>query len=337
MINESYSEIVDFTEDDIRIKRFNFLSSNKYTEIHGIMWIPRGEILAIVQISHGMAEHIERYDEFARYLVRRGILVVGNNHMGHGDSINSKEDLGYFSIPIKGLGKRALTNNDSSANAVKDLYHITKITKKHYPGIPYILLGHSMGSFLARRYIMRYGNAIDGAILIGTGNQKNSTINTGLLLTKLITAIYGERHRSKVLNKMMFGTYNRKIKKPKSENDWICSHKETIKKYNEDELCGFLFTMNGIEALLSTLKYITKQENIDKIPNDIRMLILSGMDDPVGNYGEDVTYVYEKYKSHGVEDIEMKLYKDCRHEILNETIRAKVYRDIFDWIEERFL
>ena len=325
-----------FIEDDVKIKKFQFMSCNNYTTIHGIMWIPENEIQAILQISHGMAEHIERYDEFARYLARRGILVVGNNHMGHGDSINSEEDLGYFSVPIKGMKKKDREQNNSSANVVKDLLHITKVVKKHYSGLPYILLGHSMGSFMARRFLMEYGKELDGIIIMGTGNQRKLTIKAGYAMTKILTLIMGERHRSKLIDKMMFGAYNRRIEKPESQNDWICSDTETLKKYNNDKLCGFMFTLNGIEAILSTLKYITNPANIKKIPLEVKMLITSGMEDPVGNYGEDVKYVYETYKDHGVENIYMEMYKDCRHEILNEKIRAKVYRDIFQWIDERF-
>lgn len=150
------------------------------------MWIPDRDVEAVLQISHGMAEHIDRYDEFARYLAARGILVVGNNHMGHGNSIVNKDDLGYFAIPIKGMNKRKAENYSSSADLVKDLVHITKTVKKHYPGVPYILLGHSMGSFIARRYLMEYGNELDGIIIMGTGNQPEAVVNAGLAITKCL-------------------------------------------------------------------------------------------------------------------------------------------------------
>lgn len=320
--------------DGIRIKEFVFLSSNMYTDIHGKMWIPDTEIRAIVQISHGMAEHIDRYDEFARFLAKNGILVVGNDHMGHGKSINSEEDLGYFSIPIKGLCGKARENYSSSALTVKDLCHITKIVKKHYPGVPYILLGHSMGSFLARRYLMQYGKELDGIIIMGTGNQSALKVYTAKMLNKIISLIKGERYRSKLLNKLMFGAYNRKIKNHKGDNDWVTSDEGKLKEYDSDSRCGFVFTMNGIEALLSTIQYIINPRNIAKIPTDVKMLIISGTDDPVGDYGEAVKEVYKIYSEHGVEGITIKLYEECRHELLNEKVRDVVYKDILDWIEE---
>lgn len=321
-------------EDGIKVKEFNFLSSNMYTEIHGKLWIPEGTIVAVVQISHGMQEHIDRYDEFARYLAKRGILVAGNSHMGHGDSVNNTDDYGYFSIPIKGMNKKQKINHDSSANVVKDLYHITKVVKKHYPGLPYILLGHSMGSFMVRRYLMQYGNVVDGAIIIGTGNQPEKLLKAGRMIVNGITMIKGERFRSSLVNDILFGAYNREIENPLSKEDWICSDRDTINKYREDEKCGFLFTMNGIEALISTMEYIIKDENIAKLPKNVKMLLASGKEDPVGNYGEDVEEIYEKYKKHGVRDISMKMYDGCRHEILNETIRETIYADIYDWIKE---
>lgn len=323
--------------DGIKIKEFVFLSSNMYTDIHGKMWIPDTKIKAIVQISHGMAEHIDRYDDFARFLAKNGILVVGNDHMGHGKSINSEDDLGYFSIPIKGLHGKRRENYSSSALAVKDLCHITKIVKKHYPGVLYILLGHSMGSFLARRYLMQYGKELDGIIIMGTGNQSALKIYTAKMLNKVISLIKGERYRSKLLNKLMFGAYNRKIKNHKGDNDWVTSDKEKLKEYDSDNRCGFVFTMNGIEALLSTIQYIINPHNIAKIPTDVKMLIVSGTDDPVGDYGEAVKEVHKVYSEHGVESITIKLYEECRHELLNEKVRNIVYKDILDWIEMHFL
>lgn len=321
----------------IKIKEYKFLSSNKYTDIYGKMWIPDTDIRAIVQISHGMAEHIDRYDDFAGYLASNGILVVGNDHMGHGKSINSEEDLGYFSIPIKGLHGKVKENYSSSALTVKDLYHITKIVKKHYPCVPYILLGHSMGSFLARRYLMQYGEELDGIIIMGTGNQSALKVYTAKAINKMISMIKGERYRSKILNKLMFGAYNRKIENHKGDNDWVTSDEEKLAAYESDDKCGFVFTMNGIEALLSTIQYVIKPKNIEKIPTDVRMLIISGTDDPVGDYGEAVKQVYEEYSVHGMTDISIQLYDECRHELINEKVRDMVYKDIIQWIEDHVM
>ena len=184
---------------------------------------------------------------------------------------------------------------------------------------------------------MEYGNELDGIIIMGTGNQPEAVVNVGLAITKMLIMTKGDRFRSELIYKMMFGAYNRKIDNPVSGDDWICTNKETLKKYEEDELCGFKFTLNGYEALLSTIKYIINKENIKKIPKDVKMLINAGKEDPVGDYGEAVKQVYETYTAQGVKDITLTLYDGCRHEILNETNKDKVYKDIYMWINDHVI
>lgn len=320
--------------DAVKIKVFHFPSSNNYTEIYGKAWIPEGEVKAIVQISHGMQEHIGRYDEFARFFAEKGILVIGNDHMGHGKSVYQEEDMGYFSIPIKGLKGKAALNNNSNAYVVRDLHRITKVMKKRYPGIPYILLGHSMGSFMVERYIMEYGKDVDGAIIVGTGNYTKATLKTGKALIKSLSMIYGERYRSELVNEIMFGKYNMRIDNQKTKLDWMCSDPEVIETYLSDDKCGILFTLNGFEALLSAIEYSVDVDNIKKIPKDLKILFASGSEDPVGGYGEHVKELYETYKEVGIKDVSLELYEGCRHEILNEVIKKTVYADMYDWIKE---
>ena len=321
----------------VKVKEFEFLSSNQYYMIHGKMWIPERNILAVVQLSHGMSEHIDRYDEFARFLAQRNILVVGNDHMGHGSSINTEDDLGYFSIPVKGISKSKRERYGGSHLAVQDLHKITRMVKKHYPGLPYVLFGHSMGSFLARRYMMEYGKELDAAILMGTGNQPKAEIDFALLLCEFIALIKGERHRSLLFHKLMFGSYNKRIRKPVSSHAWITSDNEELRKYEEDEKCGFPFTMNGIRALMSTIRYVEEPKNIEKIPRELKVLVLSGAEDPVGDYGKQVKQVYGDYLKQGVEDISVKLYNGCRHELLNEKLKDIVYEDIYRWLDEHVI
>ena len=320
-------------QDGVIVKDFEFMSTNQYYMIHGKMWIPEKNVLAVVQLSHGMAEYIARYDDFARYLAKRNILVVGNDHMGHGQSVNTEEDLGYFSLPVKGISRNKKEKFGGSSLAVKDLYKITRMVKKHYPGVPYILFGHSMGSFLARRYMMEYGKAIDGAILMGTGKQSEGILLAGQMLVSLVTLFKGDRYRSVLLHRLMFGGYNRKIRQPASFNAWITSDNEQLRKYEEDEKCGFMFTMNGLRALFRTIQYIQTPENIAKIPTDLKVILMSGAEDPVGDYGRQVKAVYEDYVRQGIKDINVRIYAGCRHELLNEKIRNVVYEDIYEWID----
>ena len=166
------------------------------------------------------------------------------------------------------------------------------------------------------------------------GNQPYKEVLAGKILCEIISKIKGDRYRSKLLYFLMFGTYNRRIKKPKVKNAWITSDNERIKLYNQDKKCGYIFTVNGVNALLSTILYIEKESNIKKIPDDIKTLLISGSDDPVGGYTKQVKEVYEQYKKYGMEDITIKFYEGSRHELLNELVRECVFKDIYEWIWE---
>jgi alpha-beta hydrolase superfamily lysophospholipase len=184
---------------------------------------------------------------------------------------------------------------------------------------------------------MDYGNVVQGAILLGTGNQSAKLIKAAKMVVNGVTVIKGERFRSTLVNEILFGAYNREIENPLTKEDWICSDREALDKYRSDEKCGFIFTMNGLEGLLSTMEYIVDEKNIARLPKDVKMLLASGKEDPVGNYGEDVEELFNIYKSHGVKDISMELYDGCRHELLNEIIKKTIYADIYDWINEHIM
>lgn len=313
--------------EDIMKKEFYYPSSNGKNQIYAVIWKPVSPIKAIVQISHGMVEYINRYEEFALFLNSKGILVVGNDHMGHGRSVNSEKEWGYFA------------SENASHLVVKDLYHLTCIIRKKYPNCPYFLLGHSMGSFLARRYLMTYGNKeknkLDGAILIGTGNQSKYSIYMGMALVKFAEIFRKETYKSNWINNCVFGLYNKKIAHPKSAYDWISRNEENVKKYQKDKACTFIFTLNGFQMLFSTLLFIENKNNIARISKTLPILLLAGEEDPVGNYGRAIKEIYHIYKRYGIQDIGYKLYEKDRHEILNEVDRMDIYQDILDWILEK--
>ena len=316
-------------------KEYSFLSNNKYSDIYVKMWIPKGEIKAILQLAHGMNEHMGRYEEFAGYLAGNGIMVVGNDHMGHGNSVSTPDDYGYFAIPIIGGTKKQREKLSSSNLAVMDMYQITKTVKKHYPGIPYFLLGHSMGSMLSQRYAMKYGKEIDGLLLTGIVYMDKHLVIPGKLVCKLITILKGERYRSKLFNNIVFGRFLNRIKKPKTKYDWLSTDEKEVDKFINDEKCKFRFTMNGFEALISTLQFIQDERNMKRIPKDLNVCIMSGSEDPCGNYGEYASELRDNYKSFGIKDVTDKLYMDCRHELINESRRYEMFEDVKNWIEDR--
>lgn len=306
---------------------FEFLSRDGVSVIHGVIWKPEKANYpvpkAIIQLSHGMVEYIERYNGMARYLNEQGYVVFGNDHVGHGQSVNTGEDWGYFG------------DKDGGRLLVEDLHTVTEKAKDLYPGIPLILIGHSMGSFMVRRYIMEYGAEVDAAIIMGTGNQPLPLLLAGKTLVNLIGLFRGDRHRSTFASNVMFGTYNKKIPDASSPHAWISSDKEEVETYDANPACTFLFTINGMKMLMDTICYIKKKKHIDNIPKDLPILLLSGKEDPVGNYGRDVLRVCHIFRAAGIKNVHCRLYRDCRHELQNECRKEEVFSDIVRWIEAR--
>lgn len=302
------------------MKEIYIPSTNNRNQLHVAIWEPERETKAILQISHGMVEYIVRYDNFAKHLNQQGILVIGNDHLGHGQSVLDESEFGYF-------GK------EKGSVVVDDLYEVTKYAKKQYgENIPYFLMGHSMGSFMARRYLMTYGEKITGAIISGTGYKAAPVLVAALFFTAVTKFFHGERYRSPFLKWLAFHTYNRKIADVKTENDWLTRDAAVVAAYNENPYCKFSFTVNGYETLSDTIKYIQKQSNWEKTPKQLPILMIAGEEDPVGSYGKDVKKVYKKYQQMGCSHIELRLYKDDRHELVNELDREAVYADISQWI-----
>lgn len=295
-------------------------------KLNSVIWKPKNsdKVKAVLQISHGMIEFIERYDEFATYLVQNGYAVVGHDHLGHGSTVNNQDSWGYF------VGKNA------SQIVVEDVYRVTCKIKEIFPNTKLILLGHSMGSFIARRYLMTYGKKLDAAIIMGTGSQPKAMIVGGKLIISIWKLLYGDKHRSKSIEKVMFGAYNKRFSDNPMGKEWLTKDEKIRKWYCNEPGCSFLFTLNGYHLILETLGFIQKQSNIDRIPKKLPIYIVAGEDDPVGNYGKGVEHVYNVYKKTGIKDITMRLYENDRHEILNETDRQMVYKDILNWLDQHF-
>ena len=270
-----------------------------------------------------MAEYIDRYDEFARYLADKGIMVVGDDHLGHGKSVRPGEKYGYF------------CKADASTVLVRDEHRLKKITQKQYAGVPYIILGHSMGSFIARNYLYRYGTGIDGALIVGTGMQSKPILLCARILAGIDGALFGADHISKLVDKAAFGVYNKKIDSPKTPFDWLSRNEDNVRRYIDDPMCGFIFTANGFQTLFRLIRNLHDVEKLKKMPRSLPVFFLAGADDPVGDYGRSVERVYKSFQELGMENVQMKLYPKDRHEILNEVDREDIYGDIYRWILQR--
>ena len=299
-------------------QEFYYPSRDGETQIHAVEWIPEGEVKAILQMCHGMVEHIERYHDFAEFLSQQGIYVLGHDHLGHGKSVTSPEKLGFFH------------DGDGNACVIADIQQLRVQTEKKYPGVPYFMLGHSMGSFLLRQYLGLYSGGLAGAIIMGTGEQPNLVLGAGKLVCKIIAAFKGWSHRSTFVNSLAVGGYEKKMGKT-----WISKNAENVERYAKDPLSGFVFTVNAYYHMFDGMSKMNKQEKEEKTEKTLPIFFVAGAEDPVGNCGKGVQNVYNKYKKSGYQDMELKLYKGDRHEILNEDDRDVVYRDILNWIEKR--
>ena len=304
------------------MQSFKF-NTSKGVSINSCKWTSTGEIKAIVQISHGMNEHISRYDEFARFLAAKGYLVYGNDHLGHGDSLLKGEGLGYIS-DINGF--------DDMVQEMKDL---TDFIKKEHDDLKLFIFSHSMGSFLAQRYVEIYGEAIEGLILSGTNGEPPAALNLGIGLSGMIMKIKGRRYKSKLIDSLSFGSYNKKIKPKRTNFDWLSRDEKEVYKYIEDPLCGNLFPVSFFYDLYIGMKKIHEKENLEKIPKDLPIYIFAGTGDPVGDYGKGIVGLNNIYKRLGIKDVQYKLYEDGRHEMLNELNRLEVMIDVLNWLEAR--
>lgn len=294
-----------------------FPSATGLGDIRYRLWIP-DEIRAAVQLTHGMAEHIDRYDAFATYLAEHGILVYGQDHAGHGQSTPDAPK-GYFG------------DGNGWTNLVLDMRTLFQTVKKEYPMIPFILFGHSMGSFLARTYASRYGEDFDGYVFSGTAGS-NPLLVFGKLIGRISCALHGKKQICNLLNEMSFGSYNKAVGTNRTDFDWLSVNEENVDRYVADPLCGFPFTAAGMLDLFDGLTEITGK-NWAKNTAQRPMLLISGQEDPVG--GKQASGVLETYnalKGAG-RKAECIVYPGMRHEILQETRKDTVFADVLLFIE----
>lgn len=301
-------------------ERITFKNKDR-NKINVYKWSPDKNVKGIVQIAHGMAETAARYDYFARALVNEGYIVYANDHRGHGGTAASVEELGYIS------------DNDGFIDMVEDMRRLTKIVKADNPGLPIILFSHSMGSFLTQRYIQLYGNEIDGVILSGTNGKPPSTINAGIVLSKTIMKLKGRKASGKLVDKMAFGSYNKRFMPNKTKFDWLSRDEEQVAKYIDNPYCGTIFPVSFFHDLFIGMKSVHRPEFLNQIPKELPIYIFGGSDDPVGNYGVGITNLEAAYKSLGIKNVTSKLYPDGRHEMLNEINRDEVIDDVINWIK----
>ena len=307
-------------------QEFTFLSSDGRTQLHGAQWTPADrEPIAVLQIAHGVAEHILRYDDFARYLNDRGILVAGHDHLGHGKSLPEGGTPVYFG------------DGSTWETVVDDIHLLHDRLREQYPRLPILLMGHSMGSFLSRSYLIRYPGTVDAAIIMGTGWQPEMTIRGGLLLAGILSGLKGPDAVSKMVTNMAFGAYNKAFgDKPRTPNDWLSADTDNVDRYMADPLCGADATVGLFRQMLHGIRFNQRQSHLRQMDREMPVLFVAGDKDPVGSCGKGVRQTYDAFRAAGMRDCTLKLYPGLRHEILNEkAYTADITKNIEAWLLSR--
>ncbi len=299
-------------------RRITFLSADGISHVAGWIYTPEGRPRGVIQISHGMCEYFQRYHRFIADMVGEGFVVCGNDHIGHGDS-SGPENYGYFG---EKKGTRFL---------VEDLYQMTRLVKKAYPSLPYFLFGHSMGSFIVRLYLARYGSKLDGAIICGTGGS-NPMAPLGVAVASCTAWFRGGHYRSDILDWMFFGSFNKKCTPQRTDKDWLTRDEAVVDRYLQDPRCSFRFTACGYRDLSRLSILANRRSWFRSLPKSLPILLISGDKDPVGRYGKGVEQIYRRLKKAGMEDVSIHLYPDARHELFNERNYDVVYKDVRLWI-----
>lgn len=302
-------------------KQYKFKSASGLCDIYAKSFVPDTDVKAVVQISHGMAEHCARYERFAAALCENGYAVFMSDHVGHGQSVCDKQMLGFFG------------DTDGENSWTKDLKTVLSFIKSEFPTLPVFIFGHGMGSLIARKYTLENPNTFKGAVYTGT-NGSNPAVDFGILLCNIAIALKGSRYKSKLIDKIAFGAYNNKTSK-KTPCDWASRDEAEVKSFIDDDLCGYMYTVSGLKALFKTVKAVTSKSWFSSIDKDLPIFLLSGSMDPVGNYAKGVYETYNNLIKTKHSNVSIKIYDGARHEILNETNRDEVTSDIISWLDNQ--
>ena len=304
-------------------EEFTFESSTGRNTIHALKCLPEGAPKAIVQIAHGIAEHIDRYRDFMAFLAENGYAAVGDDHLGHGKTIRDHSEQGFFA------------EKDGWDHVVADMDKLHDMMKEQYPDIPYVFFGHSMGSFLTRTYLIKHPDKYDAAVISGTGHQPRLMVLGGYAAECLFVKLQGARTVGTTLNDIAFGSYNKGYENPRTIYDWLSRDPAVADAYAADPLCGFIATNGLFRDMMGGIKFITDQQNIEMMNKEKPIYFMSGDADPVGENGKGVTRAYDAFCRAGLHDVTLRLYPGGRHEMLNELNKDVVYKDILNWLNEK--
>lgn len=299
-----------------------YISSHDGQKIFLRIWNQVEKPKGAVQIIHGMAEHSARYEAFALFLNKQGYIVYADDHRGHGHSLTEEEIFGYI-------------GEDGFQKIVKDEQLISELIKKKYPQLPLFIFAHSFGSFIGQEYIIQNSEKIDGMILSGSAKQNGLDVKMGRILATFQNTVFDNKKEAKLIDQLSFGSYNKKFKKQQPTSSWLTRDAKVVEQYEEDELSGFVSSINFYYELFHAFKSLYQTKRLEKIEKDLPLLIVSGDMDPVGKYGTAVQALYEQYVQLDLEHVTLKLFKDARHELVNELNNQEVFSYINDWLHQQ--
>lgn len=309
-------------ETGVVLEDVTFASADGTSTIHARFWAPDGKApRAVIQVVHGMSEHVRRYDDFARFLVARGYVVCGDDHIGHGAS-----------APVHKHGCMPAKNGNEVLLA--DEHTLRGIAVEKFPGVPHVFFGHSMGSFITRCYLARHGTGVAAAVICGTGTVPVATSRAGNALAHVICAVRGEDHRSKLLDGLGAGAYGKAVPGP-TGYEWLSSNEKNVADYIADDECGFMFSAGGYVSLTALTAEACSASCAAAVPHELPLLYIGGEGDPVGDMGRGVHAAAQLALDAGSTDVTCRVYEGMRHEILNELDHARVYEDVASWLDQK--
>lgn len=308
----------------VETHEFTFPSSDGTHQVWACWWRPAGEApRGVLQLVHGISEYIGRYDAFARYMAAQGWAVVGHDHLGHGHTAKDTSEFGWFA------------DRDGWRYVLWDTRALRELAGAAYPGAPYFILGHSMGSFVVRGYLMAYPGTVDGAVLSGTGQESAAAVGAAKVLSGVLSRIMGPRGRSGLINRLSLGAYNRHFRPNRTSADWICRDTAVVDAYVADPFCRFVPSVSMYRDMMTGLQMLVKPECLKRLDPDTPVYFFAGDQDPVGSNGAGVRKVADLFRQYGVKDVTVKLYPGGRHEMLNELNQDEVFADTSAWLEAR--
>lgn len=299
-------------------------SSDQQHQLYVKYWLPNAKPVAVIQLIHGMQEHIDRYHDFAIFLANQGFLVVGHDHLGHGKTAETKDELGFFA------------EKNGAVFVVKDVLQVREETLRRAPDLPYFMLGHSMGSLILRNYLSQYPEKeLTGAIIMGSAFESPLKMTAALQVTSVLSPFRNTKWASRFLDTMVFAGHNRRFSPHRTTKDWLSSDTQQVDSYLQNEYTQFLFTPQAFTDLFHLAKQASAPTSLNKISASLPLLVISGEEDPVGGYGKQIKKLAASLKKAGEQDITLSLIAQGRHEILNEKNRGYVFQVILQWVQEK--